>query len=137
MIRRKLGKKLTSGILAVALFMSFLTPLETKAYYNSDRVSSVKELAEKYKSEIENAAIELKINPIREGVDMTTDEYQSIIVEFNSLPLIMQEVLNDGAKSKKVSKKLENEHKIFEKFLAEKSKERSEAYTINYSYYNN
>ncbi|WP_195986676.1 S8 family serine peptidase [Clostridium sp. D53t1_180928_C8] len=136
MLRRKFRGKIASGILAMTLFMSFLTPQTVNAYSNNDRVSSVKELAEKYKSDIENSVLELKTNPIREGVDTTTEEYQSIIVEFNSLPLIMQEALNSGAKSKKASEEIESEHKTFEKFLASKSKEKSETYTINYSYYN-
>ena len=125
MIKRKLGIKVASSILAMTVFMSIVTPLEAKAYYNSDRGSSVKSLAEKYKLEMESAATELELNPIREGVDTTAEEYQSIIVEFNSLPLIMQEALNNGVKSKKAIQEVENEHKVFEKFLAEKSKERS------------
>lgn len=136
MIKRKLGIKVASSILAMTVFMSIVTPLEAKAYYNSDRGSSVKSLAEKYKLEMESAATELELNPIREGVDTTAEEYQSIIVEFNSLPLIMQEALNNGVKSKKAIQEVENEHKVFEKFLAEKSKERSQLYTIKHSYYN-
>lgn len=136
MIRRKLGLKIATSILAMTVFMSLLTPIKVNAYYNNERVNSVRSLAEKYQLEIESAAAEIKINPIREGVDITTEEYQSIIVEFNSLPLIMQEALNNGAKKIKSTKELENEHKVFEKFLAEKSKERSQAYTIKYSYYN-
>ncbi|MGG7058033.1 S8 family serine peptidase [Clostridium tertium] len=136
MLKRKLGLKIATSILAMTVFMSLLTPIKASAYYNNDRINSVKSLAEKYQTEIENAAAEIKINPIREGVDTTTEEYQSIIVEFNSLPLIMQESLNNGAKNIDSSKELENEHKVFEEFLAEKSKERSQTYKIKYSYYN-
>lgn len=136
MIRRKLELKIATTILAMTVFVSLLTPIKANAYYNNDKINSVRSLAEKYQLEMESAVAELEINPIREGVDTTTEEYQSIIVEFNSLPLIMQEALNNGAKNLKSSKEIENEHKVFEKFLAEKSKERSQSYTIKYSYYN-
>lgn len=136
MLRRKLRQKIASGLLTLTLVMSLLAPQNVKAYSNNDRISSVKALAEKYNQEFISKDAELKENPIREGVDTTTEEEQNIIVEFNSLPLIMQEALNNGVKSKKITKEVEDEHKVFEKFLVSKSKEKSSTYSIKYSYYN-
>ena len=136
MLKRNLWRKVASGILSVTLCISLITPIKVNAYYNSDRENSVKSLAEKYQLEMESAEAELKTNPIREGVDTTTEEYQSIIVEFNALPIVMQEALNNGVKSKKAVNEVQSEHKAFEKFLTEKSKEKSVSFEIGYSYYN-
>ena len=136
MLRRKLWQKIASGIITFTLAMSLIAPQSASAYYNNDRTSSIKALAEKYNQELLSKEAELKVNPIRKGVDTTTEEEQSIIVEFKSSPLIMQQALNNGAKSKKATKEVENEHKTFEKFLESKSKEKSSTYSIKYSYYN-
>ncbi|MGL5381330.1 S8 family serine peptidase [Clostridium sp.] len=136
MIRRHLGKKIIGGVLAFTLFISYLPAQGAKAYNNSSRGESVKSLAEKYKMELDRADAELKRNPIREGVDTSSQEYQSIIVEFNSLPLITQESLNGGISTFDMSNSVENEHKAFESFINAKGKERKETYTIKHSYYN-
>lgn len=134
--RFQMWKRLISGTISLSLFLSFFPLSAANAYdTRTDRsAKALKEWVEKYNKELQDASV--GVNPIKEGVDISTEEYQSIIVEFKSLPRITANILNDGGSKYSLIDEVETEHKEFSKFLERKAKEKSSVtYDIEHSYF--
>ncbi|MEG2018057.1 MAG: S8 family serine peptidase [Clostridium sp.] len=134
--KSQLWKKLVSGTISLSLFLTFF-PLENVNAYEerTDRsVKAMKEWVEKYQQELNE--LDLGINKVKDGVDVSTEEYQSIIIEFNSLPRITDKALDEGSAKYGLNNNVERDHNEFNKFLLTKAKEKSAAvYEIEHSYY--
>ncbi|MEG0307578.1 MAG: S8 family serine peptidase, partial [Clostridium sp.] len=144
MARRKweksqLWRKVVSGTVSLSLILSLFPLGDVNAYEGDTRgsVNSIRRLAEKYQNDIKSAELELGFNPIDARVNITTEEYQSIIVEFKSLPRITANALNKGIGTYSIEGGADREHNDFNKFLEDKLKEKSAtAYRVEHSYYN-
>lgn len=132
----KLWKKVVSGTISLSLLMSIF-PLQNVRAYDvlPDRsAKAMKELVEKYQENIEDLSV--GINPIKEGVDVSTYDYQAIIVEFKSLPRITSRILKGDTYDYSQIDNVEMEHNEFNKFLLKQSKEKSrDMYVVEHSYY--
>ncbi|MEG2290628.1 MAG: S8 family serine peptidase, partial [Clostridium sp.] len=144
MARRKweksqLWRKIVSGTVSLSLILSLFPLGDVNAYEGDTRgsVNSIRRLAKKYQNDIKSAELELGINPIDAGVDITTEEYESIIVEFKSLPRITSNALNSGVQTYSIEGGVEKDHSDFNKFLSDNSKEKlATTYSIDHFYYN-
>ncbi len=141
MSRKKWGKsqmwkKIISGTISLSLFLS-LFPLESANAYEvvpRGNLKAMKELVENQQKELEGVGG--IVSPIKEGVDTSTEEYQSIIVEFKSLPKITAQALNDGVNKFSLDNEVENDHRKFNQFLLGNEKTKSTAnYSVDHSYY--
>ena len=86
-----LGKRLASGSLAATLIVSSMMPSNVLANSKREELKDIfNELVNSEKESLYSNSLEIKLeeNPIKDGVDITTDEYQSVIIQFKSLPLI-------------------------------------------------
>lgn len=134
--RVQMWKRLISGTISLSLFLSFFPISAVNAYdIRTDRsANALKEWVEKYNKELQDSSA--GVSPIKDGVDVSTEEYQSIIIEFKSLPRITANVLKEESSKYSLGDEIETEHKEFSKFLAGKAKEKSsETYEIEHSYY--
>lgn len=134
--KSQLWKKIISGTISLSLFIS-LFPLENANAYEAvprGDLRAMKELVDNYQKELEGT--QGIVNPIKEGVDISSEEYQAIIVEFKSLPKVTAKALNDGVAKFAVDNDVENDHKKFNEFLLGNEKQKSaENYSVDHSYY--
>ena len=134
-----LGKRLASGSLAATLIVSSMMPSNVLANSKREELKDIfNELVNSEKESLYSNSLEIKLeeNPIKDGVDITTDEYQSVIIQFKSLPLIEAMEQNNGVATYSLENEINNDHQKFNEFLASMTKERSASYSIKHSYYN-
>lgn len=136
---KNLGKRLASGSLAATLIVSSMMPSNVLANSKREELKDIfNELVNSEKESLYSNSLEIKLeeNPIKDGVDITTDEYQSVIIQFQSLPLIEAMEQNNGVATYSLENEINNDHQKFNEFLASMTKERSASYSIKHSYYN-
>lgn len=133
--KSKLLKRLVSGTISLSLFLSLCPLQNTNAYDNTTRgsLSDMKEWVESYQKELQQ--LPEGVSPIKDGVNVYTEEYQSIIIEFKSLPRITSQALEGGNSKYSLNNDVYDEHNEFNKFLLTKSKEKTATYNVDHSYY--
>ena len=137
--RSNWGKRLAGSTLALSVFTTMVVPTNVLAASKREELKELyQQLSKSEKESVYSSDLDfqLKENPIKDGVDTSTDELQSVIIQFNELPMIEAKSQNNVLWKASVENAVQKEHETFESFLSSISNERSSGYTIKHSYYN-